>query len=602
MSRTRARRKTDARPRSFPWPLTLFLTAIFLVKLIVLLQLQHHPLLEPGAAGDSGAYVRLATEVRDGNVLLGPGLYYVSPLYIYFLAAGLWMSGSFVFVRVVQLLLGAAAEGFIFGTARAWFGERAAWVAVVLAALTGIFTFYEILILQSSIDVFLTSAALYALTRAMRAPRAGVAAQLAAGVLFGLQTLNRPNVLAGAAGVILVLLVIRRWRVAVWLTAGLVLALAPVVVRNAVVSHQFALVSSQGGLNFYIGNNETATGRYQEVPGVRPNADGQAEDTRRVAEAGAGTPLSDAGVSAYFRDRALAWMKAHPTRAAALFGRKLALVFNASHAWLDFSYPYYAYDTGSILRYLVVGPWLLVPLGIAGLFVVGPARRREFAAWAAFVPGAAIGVAVFFVAERYRLPLFVPLCVTSGAAVVGFLDAAPKRRAWIAAVCLAGAVLAWWPFHLNDGRYDERLMLARVLMDRHDYGRAAIELERAHALQPGNTVVQFDLGLALVSSGRGDEGIAQLRQAVDAGVLIPGARYVLVSAMLGTGDRQGAARLVRTFHPLPSDTADSCYRVALMALDAGAPDAAVEFLRRAVALRPGWREPQDLLQQITGGR
>jgi predicted TPR repeat methyltransferase len=85
-------------------------------------------------------------------------------------------------------------------------------------------------------------------------------------------------------------------------------------------------------------------------------------------------------------------------------------------------------------------------------------------------------------------------------------------------------------------------------------------------------------------------------------VPIPGARYVLVSSMLGAGDRQGAARLMRTFHPLPSDNAESCYRVARMALDAGAPEVAVEFLRRAIDLNPGWREPQDLLRQMTGGR
>jgi len=616
MGRARSKRKPKARARSSLLAPALCLGVVLLVKLIVLQQLRDHPLLQPEAAGDSAAYVRLARDVLGGNLLLGPGLYYLSPLYIYFLAAALAISGSFDFVRVVQVLLGVASVGLIFATARQWFGERAAWAAALLAALTGLFTFYEILILQSSIDVFLTSAALYALTLSFVAPGASPAqphqgspnglrdrsaALLTAGVIFGIQTLNRPNVIAGAAGVIVVLLAIRRWRAAAWLTAGIAIALAPVVGRNLVVSHQFALVASHGGLNFYIGNNETANGRYQEVPGVRPSADGQAEDTRRVAEAAIGRPLTDADVSAYFRDRALDWMRAQPGRAAALFGRKLALTLNAAHQWLDFSYPYYAYDTGSILRYLFVGPWLLVPLGIAGFAV--PARdSRMFAAWAAFVPCAAIGVAVFFVAERYRLPLFVPLCVTSGAAVARFGDAQAGQRVRIAIAFVAAAALAWWPFHLDDGRFDERLMLARVLMDERDYGRAAIELEEAHDLRPGHTVAEFDLGLALVAGGRGQEGIEHLRHAVDAGVPIPGARYVLVSSMLGAGDRQGAARLMRSFHPLPSDNAESCYRVARMALDAGAPEVAVEFLRRAIDLNPGWREPQDLLRQMTGGR
>ena len=90
-------------------------------------------------------------------------MYYVSPLYIYFLAAGL---------AVLRLVHRGArrADRAGDGVGRVhlpdrrahWFGERAAWIAAVLAALTGLFTFYEVLILQASIDAFLTSAALYA--------------------------------------------------------------------------------------------------------------------------------------------------------------------------------------------------------------------------------------------------------------------------------------------------------------------------------------------------------------------------------------------------------------------------------------------------------
>src|SRR5947207_1723846 len=52
--------------------------------------------------------------------------------------------------------------------ARTWFGDRAAWIAAALAALTGVFTFYEILILQSSLDVVLTATGLALLAVAFR--------------------------------------------------------------------------------------------------------------------------------------------------------------------------------------------------------------------------------------------------------------------------------------------------------------------------------------------------------------------------------------------------------------------------------------------------
>ena len=611
---TRAARPA-ARRRSWDWRLAAFLGAVFAAKCVVLSQLQHHPLLAPDSGLDTESYIQLARRALGGDVALGPGLYYASPLYIYFLAAGLWIGDSFTWVRLVQIALGTAAVACVFVTARDWFDRRAAWIAAGLAALTGPFTFHEILIHQAALDTFLTAAGLMCLTRALVPMDDGWAVRepplrstLLAGVFIGLLTLNRPNAIVAIAGVTLSLLVIRRPRLAAVLVAGVLAALAPVVLRNAIVSHQFALVSSQGGLNFYIGNNAAATGQYTAVPGIRANIEGQSEDTRRVAEQAAGRPLTDAEVSAHFTGLATAWIREHPTAAAKLFARKLALVFNARHQWLDFSYPYYAHDTGSLLALLFVGPWLLVPLGVTGLVVAAPSLRRpEYYAWAAFVPGYALGVAVFFVAERYRLPIFVPLCVAAGGAVTtvtGWIanPLVPPRRTLVAAaaVFVAAVICAGWPFGLTDGRFEERLRLSKVLMNRGDFGAAAMELETAHAIRPADTVTEFNLGMALVAGGRPAEGIAHLRRAVDAGVPVNGARYALANAMLASGDAVGAAALLRTYSPAPDDNADSCYQVGLLGLNAGAPEVAERYLVRALALRPGWPQADEALAQARG--
>jgi 4-amino-4-deoxy-L-arabinose transferase-like glycosyltransferase len=599
MRRRRQRQRTPAPSTArHRWRLPLLLAAVFVVKLIVLVQLQDHPLLQPEGALDAAEYVRLAREVLAGNVLLGPGLYYLSPLYIYVLAAGLAVSDSYAFVRVVQIALGTAAVGCVFVAARVWFGTRAAWIAAALAALSGVFTFYEIVLFQSSIDAFLTSAALACLAIGLR-DEARVRLKMGlAGLLFGLQILNRPNIAIAIAGVALTLAATRRWRAAAWLSAGVLFALTPVVARNALVSGQFALASSQGGLNFFIGNNAQATGQYAAVPGVRANIAGQAEDTRRVAEAAAGHPLSDAQVSAYFTGLATSWIREQPRAAARLFLRKLALTFNASHQWLDFSYPYYAYDTGSLLWILFVGPWLLVPLGLAGMVLrsrtaLSPAPLRAFALCYA------LGLAIFFVGERYRLPLLVPLCIFAAAAIDSLLGGLTRRELAVPALVLvAAAILAGWRFHLPDGRFEERLRLSKALMNRRDYGAAATELERASALRPSDTATEFNLGMAQVSAGRADEGLAHVRHAVDGGVAIPGARYALASATLATGDRDAAVALLRGYYPDDEDTADSCYQVALLALDAGAPRVAERYLQRALQLRPRWPDALRVLQQI----
>jgi len=588
-----------SRPRrqSVNWGLVAFLIAVLAAKLTIVFQLRHHPLLQPDGGLDTAAYLRLAAQVAGGDLALGPGLYYLSPLYIYFLAGARIVTDSLTFVRVVQAALGTAAVACVFWTARTWYGERAGWIAAMLAALTGVFTFYEAVILQSSLDTFLTAAALWCLADGFSRKI------LLCGVIFGLQTLNRPNVLVAVVGMLAVLVLVRRARTAALIVAGVVVALAPVLIRNAIVSREFALLSSHGGLNFFIGNNAAATGQFNAVPDVRANIDGQAEDTRKVAEKAAGRALTDAEVSAHFTGLASSWIRSNPGAAAKLFVKKLALVFNARHQWLDFSYPYYAYDAGTSLWLLFVGPWLLVPLGLAGLVVARPAERPEYLVFASFVPLYAIGVAIFFVGERYRLPLLVALCVSAGGALdwimLAFRQRTPRTSmAAAAGVFLAASIVAFWPFKLDDGRFAERLRLSKVLMNRGDYGLAAMELERAHALDPSHTIAEFNLGMALVSSGRAAEGIVHARRAVDAGVAMPGARYALAGALMATGDRDGAVVVLRAAVPAPDDSAESCYRVALLALDAGAPDVAERYARQALALRPGWRDAQDLLARI----
>jgi hypothetical protein len=43
----------------------------------------------------------------------------------------------------------------------------------------------------------------------------------------------------------------------------------------------------------------------------------------------------------------------------------------------------------------------------------------------------------------------------------------------------------------------------------------------------------------------------------------------------------------------------SCLQVARLAMDAGVPDAAARYARRALELRPGWSEAQRVLAEAT---
>src|SRR6266851_2532943 len=428
--------------RRYPWrrAFLFFLAALF-VKVAVLYALRDHPLLQPRGDLDEAVYVTLAKH-------LPPQPFFVSPLYLYFLRS---VGVSLAAARVVQIILGSIAVVLIFDTARRWFGDRAATIAALLAIFTGVISFYEVTILQAALDPFLVALMLFLLTIALQSERPLWFA--ATGIAIGLFVLNRPNAVLWLPVVALAILSLLGWRNAVMLSCAAILPIAAVTVRNYQVSHQLVFIASHGGLNFYIGNNPQADGTYHHLPGIRPTIAGQQEDAPRV-EARAGS----------FSQRAWTWIRANPFSALALFIRKLAYTINQTDLALNYSYSYFAKDVVSPLRWLIVGPWLLFPLGILG--AVRHICEKRFAVWASFIPIYAISVAIFFVSSRYRLPLLVPMCITAGAFFVGF-------RIWHAALAAILAVGVCWNFGLDDGRAHEKTNMAVYWIEQHRFDDAA---------------------------------------------------------------------------------------------------------------------------------
>jgi tetratricopeptide (TPR) repeat protein len=305
--------------------------------------------------------------------------------------------------------------------------------------------------------------------------------------------------------------------------------------------------------------------------------------------------------------------------------KKLAYVFNAQHVALPHSFPFYVHDAGTILRFLPIGPWLLVPLGLAGLVFAAPAvQRTEYLIWVSFVPLYAAAVAVFFVAERYRLPLLIPLSVGAGAAIDTAMSLVVRRQfrnLTVPIVVFMGLfVLANWRSGLNDGRWEEGLRLAQrlVILGRFDEadqwarriapreprpgatdyglgaqlllanqtGRALEHLERAQQADPSGPNVGYALGQALLAAGRAQEAVPHLRRGFEAGIELPKGGYDLAVALQATGDLRGSADVIRRIRPSEHDDVEAWLRLGRLATQVRAPDLAEPFFRQAVQMRP----------------
>jgi tetratricopeptide (TPR) repeat protein len=500
--------------------LFLLLAAVFAAKLIVLVQLRDHPLLQadPNVVSDASIYGR-------------------------FLSLMLSTAHAFATARVIQILFGTIAVACVFVAARTWFGERAGWVAAVAAGMTGLFTFHELVIAPSALNTLITSGALMCLALAC-AERPDPASRLPQG--------TRESAMA-------------------WSCAGGVL-----------------LIALMWNSTWRIGNP-------------------------------------------YVSSLGWAWIRAAPGDALSWIARQLALVFSATPIASGLSYTFFASDAGTLLQFLRVGPWLLWPLGLAGL-IVGPwgHRPRSYLAWCAFVPAYAFVIAIFTVNDETRLPLLIALAIGTGGAVDRFVSRGTlTARLAIPGIAVIVALLVNRPLQADDGRAEARTRMAEAMIARDEIeaaeawviqaeaihprpalvhfrvGRLLIvhsrpdaamrHLRRSLELEPSQPDAEYALGQALVDARQPAEAIPHLQTALKAGVRVNLAGFDLARAFAATGDRVGALQVLQGVRPEADTDYQGWDALGQLALQLQSPSLAAAFFQRAVAASPQTSKPrQDL--------
>lgn len=396
--------------------LLVALVAIVVRTLFFLLNRHNNPLFD-NPIMDGLYHHEWALRIVGGD-FWGDEVFFRAPLYPYFLALLYKLSGSSIaFALACQHVLGAMSAVLVYFLAREYFVHAVALVAGFAAALYWPFIYFEGDLLIVTLIITLDLAALLLAARALRKDRTFVFA--AAGFVFGLSAVARPSILVVLFFLPVVVYardramrpVLRR---SVWLFAGAVVAIAPVLVRNYLVGHDFVPVASQGGVNFYIGNNPESDGRTAIVPGTRWDWWGGYHDAILQAETEAGRALKPSEVSNHYFAKGLGFVFGSPARSVPLLAHKLAL-FWAGGERSNNKYIYFFWHQSGMGRVPLPGFWLIAPLGLAGGVLLWR-RRRELSLLYLFVLTYMAGVVAFFVNARFRLPV-VPVVIIFAAYV-----------------------------------------------------------------------------------------------------------------------------------------------------------------------------------------
>ncbi len=450
------------------------------------------------------------------------------PLYPMFLAAlyraGLDGPGG---PRAVQFLLGLGSAALIGLIARKVFDVATACVAVALALLYYPFIYFEGELLVTALFLFLTLAALLA---TLIAPEGRAWRWFVAGALFGIASITRPTLLP-----LFPFLLLWQWRHAarpgrvvslLLFASGMVLFPAAATARNYRISGNAVIVASQGGINFYIGNNATADGKTATCPGwnevayeTKEYEDNVGLAARLVAEREEGRSLTPGEVSSHWRKKALRWMVSNRSDAARLLLRKAYYFVNEQEIPNNRLIADFVRQSAPLLFFLSIGVGILFPLGTAGMFLGGGSRRGRELLIIFFLVQAALVIA-FFVCSRFRIPVIPVWAIFAAHLVVRF--SRERRRFPFAPVLAAAIPLALLSFSrfLDVTRIGDEGMIhfgrAYAFAATGDVAGAEREYRKVIDLDPGNPKPRINLGGLLASRGRLVEAEQLLLEALDA--------------------------------------------------------------------------------------
>jgi len=441
---------------------------------------------------DARHYDHLAREILAGQWLPSEP-FYQAPLYPYFLATVYSVFGpSYLIVRLVQALAGALAALVLGLATRRAFGRTAGVVAFLLGAWYGPQVFYTQPLLKPALVSLLLATFVLCSLRSGGGLEDRPAFLVLSGVSLGLAVLLRENFLVLVPAMLLALIWSLRSRprrrlarAVLLFGSGFAAMLLPAAWANHHASGQWLLVSSQGGMNFFIGNYRGASGFYRALSSGSHAPVSQRQDAEALAatikarELGVeelDEPLDEGEISRVFWRESLRQVNADIPGWIALMARK-SLYFWNRYEVPDAEGYYVAREHSQWLRLAIVDFGLVAPLAMFGLALASSKDAGAAAFCALMALAVFASVAMFFIFARYRLPVVVFLLPLAGLGVARLAEVLRGRYRHglvVALLVLAAAVaVVWYPAfgpdrrdHLSASLYFNLGVAANYLSDR----------------------------------------------------------------------------------------------------------------------------------------
>ena len=418
-------------------PLLIFILA-FGIRFIYLLGIRRLPLFDFPFA-DALFNLDWAKEIVSGK-LWAKAPFFRAPLYPFFLSFLIKVFGENLYVlRIIQMLFGSFSCVLIYLTGSRIFNSKVALLSSIFACLYAPLIYFDLEFLDTFFIIFMDLLLIYLLLFAQKKPSPSIL--FFSGIILGLSAIARPNILLFAIFVPLWLIFYFRKEVSLkkiftfilFFAIGLLLVVLPVTLVNYFAGKDSVLISWQGGINFYLGNNPQASGYKAVAPGIRTTWYGIYYDGINLAEKLSGRKLKLSETSDFWFKQGFDFIFREPFAALKLYAKKITLFLGGYEISENPNIYFFWSDTRNLLKPLL---WkklisfpggILLPLAWLGI-LLALKEWKKLSLVLGFIFTYMVSVILFFVNTRFRIPVIPFLLIFSAFAIFKIFEQKEIRK------------------------------------------------------------------------------------------------------------------------------------------------------------------------------
>jgi len=550
-----------------------------------------------GLVQDVNTYIHAAIWISRG-VLQLPNLSYMNLLYPFVLAAVFSVAGTQpVIVCLFQILVDSLSCLLVYRLCLQIWSSKEGLIAAALYCFYGMTIFYSILLLGTTLSVFLVVLLVNILLHSDLRQKNYLYAL--SGILYGLLVLLRQNLILILPFLLLWLLsngsgrpIRPRLKNAAFLGLGLAFILLFSAGMHQRIENRFTTFSSHGGINFYIGNNPDANGQFMSPQGVAGSPIIQIKSSIHEASRRTGRSLTPAQASEYWAQQSFLFIRKNPVKAASLLGRKILLFWRREEIPLNVNFSFAA----TLVPFLKL-PWIsfgmIAPLALAGVFMAG--KGRKVLLLRLMIAGLMFSVVIFFVSSRYRMPV-IPVLISMASFTIIRLATLIRSQDWQSIMRWSGLVLVFgiivnWPLASFSNYEDpvvDNINVGTVYLNQGRLSDARASFRKALQIDPLEKSAHYNLALTYHLMDSSDMAIALYKQAIALDSLYVQAYNNLANIYVNRDRLDSAETLFRQAIDIAPSQGRPYYGLGEVMLKRGNYAKALEAYKKCISLMPGF--------------